>query len=342
MKREFLMLAHKYDLDPIGGWFCSEKLNGMRAFWDGGITRKIKKINVPWANTEKDERYLDTQYCTGLWSRLGNIIHAPAWWLDTLPRIPLDGELWINRQSRQELMRIVKDLDNPNWGPVQYKVFDLPSLDVIFDNSVLPWGKVARLGPLESQYLGELKYFPKPETPFWVKVDLMREKIPNLMVDQTRLPWSKFDAQPLIKNMLAPSVCSNQGIEGYMLRNGETRYECCRSHSLLKAKPWSEGVGRVIGYTYGKGKYYGLMGALVIETVVDLPGYEAKSVILELSGFTDQERRLSDPEYRLDECKKSVRVGVSAPQFPMGSEVKYRFNDVSEDGVPQEARYLRS
>jgi len=336
MKREFLMLAHKLsESDSIGGWFCSEKLNGMRCFWDGGITRRVKKIDIPWANTEKDERYLDTQYCTGLWSRLGNIIHAPAWWLDMLPRIPLDGELWTQRQNRQTLMRIVKDLDNPNWGPVQYRVFEMPSLDMIFDGTMLPWGKKARLGPMESQWLDYLDYAPKPDTPFWVKVDLMREKIPNLAVEQTRLPWSRFDAEPLIEDML--SKCLDSGIEGYMLRSPDVGYECCRSHRLLKAKPWQTGTGKVIGYTYGMGKYWGMMGAMIIETQIPNIG----SVILELSGFTDQERKLTDPEHTAEECKKPVRAGVSAIMFPKGSEVKYKYNDTSEDGVPQEARFMR-
>ncbi|MCK9460622.1 MAG: hypothetical protein M0R80_13370 [Proteobacteria bacterium] len=342
MKREFLMLAHKFTDDPIGGWFCSEKLNGMRAYWDGGISRGLKKIDIPWANTDKDERYKDYQVCTGLWSRLGNVLHAPDWWLDTMPQMPLDGELWIGRRQRQSLMKIVKDLDNLNWGPVKYMVFETPAYEMMFDGSMLPWGKQALLGPLESQKIG---YSPKPNTPFWAKVDLMKEKLHehNLIkiVDQVRLPWSKFDAYPLIEKMLLPDACVNQGIEGYMLRSPDVGYECCRSHRLLKAKPWQIGKGKVIGYTYGKGKFYGMMGALVIETIVDIEGYDPKSVILELSGFTDQERRLSDSTCEPNECKKSVREGVTAVAFPMNSEVSYKFNDTSEDGVPQEARYMR-
>jgi ATP-dependent DNA ligase len=38
-KREFLMLAHKHEGQNILGWLYSEKLDGMRCFWDGGITR---------------------------------------------------------------------------------------------------------------------------------------------------------------------------------------------------------------------------------------------------------------------------------------------------------------
>ena len=130
-KREFLMLAHTYKPKKygVGGWFLSEKLDGMRAYWDGGISRGILKSDVPWANTAKDERYIEPPIATGLWSRYGNVIHAPDWWLDKLPAIPLDGELYIP-EARQRLMSIVKDTTpGTGWQDVKYYVFDMPAYD---------------------------------------------------------------------------------------------------------------------------------------------------------------------------------------------------------------------
>jgi len=34
-------------------------------------------------------------------SRQGNLYHAPPWFLEGLPTVPLDGELWIDRKKFQ-------------------------------------------------------------------------------------------------------------------------------------------------------------------------------------------------------------------------------------------------
>src|SRR4051812_34623257 len=66
-----LLLAHTWENDvDLTGWWMSEKLDGVRAYWDG------KK----------------------LWSRLGNEFLAPDWFTAPLPAFPLDGELWGGRK----------------------------------------------------------------------------------------------------------------------------------------------------------------------------------------------------------------------------------------------------
>src|SRR5207244_5075318 len=69
-----LLLAESWDgsSDPAG-WWLSEKLDGVRAYWDGN-------------------HFL---------SRLGNIYHAPDWLTTGLPKEPLDGELWLGRKQFQ-------------------------------------------------------------------------------------------------------------------------------------------------------------------------------------------------------------------------------------------------
>jgi DNA ligase-1 len=51
------------------GWFASEKLNGVRAYWDG----------------------------SSFWSRAGKRIEAPDWLTKDLPKIHLDGEIHAGR-----------------------------------------------------------------------------------------------------------------------------------------------------------------------------------------------------------------------------------------------------
>jgi DNA ligase-1 len=95
-----LLLADKWQTshDPTD-WWMSEKLDGVRAFWDG------------------------TQFL----SRQGNLFHAPAWFTAELPTIPLDGELWLDRKSFQRTVSIVRRHDQPDaWRQLKYVVFDAP------------------------------------------------------------------------------------------------------------------------------------------------------------------------------------------------------------------------
>ena len=82
-KREFLQLADHYDpaKHNVAGWFISEKLDGTRCFWDGGLSRGLPTEQVPWASiidpkTGKKKAKIKP-IATGLWSRYGNPIIAP-------------------------------------------------------------------------------------------------------------------------------------------------------------------------------------------------------------------------------------------------------------------------
>ena len=95
-----LLLAHSWDnfTDPTN-WWMSEKLDGVRAYWDG----------------------------TQLLSRLGTKIHAPDWFTKGLPADPLDGELWIGRKMFQKTVGIVKRQDkSDHWRDVCLRIFDAP------------------------------------------------------------------------------------------------------------------------------------------------------------------------------------------------------------------------
>jgi hypothetical protein len=52
LRREFLQLADHYDASKskVAGWFISEKLDGTRCFWDGGVSRGVPTEEVPWAS----------------------------------------------------------------------------------------------------------------------------------------------------------------------------------------------------------------------------------------------------------------------------------------------------
>lgn len=103
-----LLLAHSWtDEDPTG-WWMSEKLDGVRAYWDG-------------------EKFI---------SRLGNEYHAPAWFKAGMPQgIKLDGELFSGRKKFQETVSAVRKLipDDNEWREVTYMVFDALDRDEAFE-----------------------------------------------------------------------------------------------------------------------------------------------------------------------------------------------------------------
>jgi DNA ligase 1 len=103
-----ILLAHSWttDVDLIG-WWMSEKLDGVRAYWDG------------------------TQFI----SRQGNVYHAPDWFIEDLPKdVHLDGELWLSRKGFQRAVSIVRRQDkNDQWKEITYLVFDAPKVEDVFE-----------------------------------------------------------------------------------------------------------------------------------------------------------------------------------------------------------------
>lgn len=85
--------------DPRG-WLASEKLDGVRAFWNGKTLR----------------------------FRSGGLIAAPTWFTAVLPSMPLDGELWAGRGRFEALVGTVRRQtpDDAAWRRVCYALFDLP------------------------------------------------------------------------------------------------------------------------------------------------------------------------------------------------------------------------
>ncbi len=96
-----VMLAkpHK-DSGNYVGWWMSEKLDGMRAFWTG----------------------------SGLFSRNGKPIAAPKWFIAQLPNMALDGELMVGRGRFNDTISIVRKQTpvDAEWRRITFHVFDAP------------------------------------------------------------------------------------------------------------------------------------------------------------------------------------------------------------------------
>jgi DNA ligase-1 len=83
----------------VAGWWVSEKLDGVRGFWDG----------------------------RQLWSKNGKLLHPPPAFVQGLPDFPLEGELWSGRGTFEQTTATVRQPpDDAGWLRLQFAVFDVP------------------------------------------------------------------------------------------------------------------------------------------------------------------------------------------------------------------------
>jgi DNA ligase 1 len=215
-----------------------------------------------------------------LLSRAGNVIQAPAWFTARWPTTPLDGELWAGRGRFETVTATVRDFE-PNdeaWRDIRFMVFDLPAHAGPFD---------ARLALLEQLISG-------------VGIDWLKA------APHTRA----IDASQLHRRL---QEITSAGGEGLMLHRGDSLYRAERSDDLLKLKPYQDAEAQVIAHLPGKGKYSGMMGALLVRNA---SGTQFRIG----TGFTDEVRRHPPP---------------------IGSWVTYSYQNVTHRGIPRFARYLR-
>ncbi len=109
-----LMLLTPYSNQQVEGWLVSEKLDGVRAYWDG----------------------------KQLLSRQGNKFAAPDWFTQHFPPFALDGELWVGHGQFEQTLSIVRQqTPHAGWQKISYQIFDVPNQD---------GGLLARLSVLEN------------------------------------------------------------------------------------------------------------------------------------------------------------------------------------------------
>jgi len=185
------------------GFLVSEKLDGVRALWDGQSLR----------------------------FRSGLPVAAPAWFTEALPKVPLDGELWLGRGQFERLAGVVRKAQplDAEWRQVRLMVFDLPGAAGTFAQRVLG---------IES------------------------------LVQVAGQPWLQAVAQTRVSSAEALAAMLKervgQGGEGLMLHRADALWVPGRSADLLKLKPMQDAEARVVGHLPGKGRHAGRLGALLL------------------------------------------------------------------------------
>ena len=359
MRREFLQLAHKYDpakFKNVAGWFISEKLDGTRCFWDGGLTRGMKTVDVPWASVTDPKTGLPKKkvkpIATGLWSRYGNPIMAPDWFLNQLPCCPLDGELWAGRGKFQLCRSICAGDDpDPRFDQIVYAVYSSPPIAQIFTtgeikntNMVCPIDFIViehwirkRLNEFDEDY----SYLP-PGALFRDELDFLAANLENSAASICYL-----HPQTRVSDTIAASQIEcyldrvlDQGGEGIILRDPTQLWVPKRHRGILKYKPFSDAEGIVTGFTSGRktnkgSKLLGKIGALILD-------FNGKR--LELSGLTDEEREFETiiaSDHAEKNPGKDMPAGIQGKHFRLGQKVTFKYRELSDDGIPKEARYWR-
>jgi DNA ligase 1 len=213
-------------------------------------------------------------------SRQGHVIHAPAWFTKDLPKSPLDGELWLARGQFDALSGAVRK-DEPvdaEWKNIAYMVFELPNATGSFEARAKQIVKIVTKAKVS--HLKAVKQFKVRD-----EAELNRE------------------LQKVLKN----------GGEGLMLHRADAPYVTGRSDVLLKLKLLLDAEAKVVGYTKGRGKYQGKVGALVVET--------PEGIRFKLgTGLSDAQRE-------------------NPPKI--GSLVTYTYRDKTKTGKPKFASFLR-
>ncbi|NOR58211.1 MAG: DNA ligase [Sulfurimonas sp.] len=99
-QKQELFHLNKYSKDiNVTAWYMSEKLDGVRAYWDG----------------EK------------LISRNGKVFSAPSFFTEKFPKHKLDGELWSKRGDFSNISSIVnKKKPHDGWKNLTYNIFEVP------------------------------------------------------------------------------------------------------------------------------------------------------------------------------------------------------------------------
>eukprot|EP01064_Diplonema_japonicum_P002774 TRINITY_DN11797_c7_g1_i1.p1 TRINITY_DN11797_c7_g1~~TRINITY_DN11797_c7_g1_i1.p1 ORF type:complete len:357 (+),score=53.37 TRINITY_DN11797_c7_g1_i1:54-1073(+) len=226
-----VMLAKSYkEGQDVSGWYYSEKLDGIRAYWSDGLltTRNGLVIEVP----------------RGFKSDMAAVFKSQQ----------VDGELFAHQDVFQQTMGAVMQQANsgnerwvlPDGRKVKFIAFDLPPKsskhDVSFKDRLRRLNKYERefkqakrkAGRTSFRHLDFIKYHRLPR-----KVSQMERAIE---VEMKR-------------------VLSRNG-EGLMVRSPEGLYEAKRSNHLLKVKEVEESEALVVDWEEGTGKHHGLIGSL--------------------------------------------------------------------------------
>lgn len=234
--------------------------------------------NTTWLMSEK----LDG--VRGLWDgqqmyfRSGKIMHLPQAFTQNFPPFALDGELYSGQLHFNAIISILKNpAKSKEILSLKYYVFDVPLRE---------GGLLERLA-----YLQE---FLDANPNAYIEI-ILQTPIQSLDSIYARL-----------------ESITQRGGEGLVIRDKNAPYQHKRSKNDFKLKHYKDAECEVIAHTEGKGKYSGMLGALVCE-------YNGKSFKIG-SGLSDAQRR-------------------HPPQI--GEMITFKYHSLTPNGIPRFPTFYR-
>lgn len=203
-------------------------------------------------------------------------INPPKEWLENFPPFSLDGELWLSYNAFEKTSSIIRNSKSTlkEWKQITYYVFDVPN---ICEKCNLK----ERLGILE-------EYLKSHFTP-QIKI------IPQIPIQNQEHLQSYFQ-----------EILAKNG-EGLILRDN------INSNIAYKYKAYEDSECEVIGYTQGKGKFKGQLGAILCQAFID-GAYKTFKIG---SGFSNKERKSPPPIHSIITYKYFGFTANKLPKFPV-------------------------
>ena len=221
-------------------------------------------------------------YWTGkqMLTRSGRDIALPISFIKGFPDYPVEGELWLGRGQFEQISALVRREQTleQEWQSVRFMIFDLPEHPGTFEQRYIAMQKLVK--HVDSKHL---------------------QAISQLSISDNTALFNQLDR------------VVDEGGEGLMLHYRQAFYQVGRSQFIVKLKPKYDAEAVVIGYTEGKGKYLGMLGALTVKT--------PDGVVFNIgSGLTDKQRKVPPA---------------------IGATITYQYSGFTQKGTPRFATFLR-
>lgn len=333
----------------LQGYVVSEKLDGVRALWDGA----------------------------NLKSRSGKAFSPPKCWVENLPDFALDGELFIARGKFEEVLSVVSKGDSQceeckceEWSKVGYFIFDVPQANQksnaksSADSSAKSHTLLERLALLESWLENRANKTNKAN-----QAKITEGK------NSADLDSPKDGKNPILHIILQESVPSQEALqkklkeveklggEGLVIRKNNAPYERFRTTNAMKLKSYSDTECVVVAHNQGKGKFSHALGSLTCES---LPLDFATTKSAKNTKNADSAQPTSTDSTQPNKIKDSTDSTQPAPltfpthsrkiRFkigsgfsdkdraappPIGTTITYKYYGLTKNGLPRFPVFLR-
>ena len=337
----------------LQGYVVSEKLDGVRALWDGA----------------------------NLKSRSGKAFSPPKCWVENLPDFALDGELFIARGKFEEVLSVVSKGDSQcekckceEWSKVGYFIFDVPqanqksnaksSADSSAESSEKSYTLLERLALLESWLENRANKTNKANqaktTEGKNSADLDSKKASKNPILHI-IPQESVPSQEALQKKL--KEVEKLGGEGLVIRKNNAPYERFRTTNAMKLKSYSDTECVVVAHNQGKGKFSHALGSLTCES---LPLDFATTKSAKNTKNADSAQSTSIDSAQPNKIKDSTDSAQPAPltfpthsrkiRFkigsgfsdkdraappPIGTTITYKYYGLTKNGLPRFPVFLR-